>query len=65
MRMEDVKVGRWYETSQGLGECLGTTGAGPLPVAIRLRLPGPSRRTVYLAPADLIRELPMRPRGQQ
>jgi hypothetical protein len=57
MQIKSIKVGRWYETKLGLGECLKSGGTFPPSVTIRIVKPIP-RGAVHLAPRDVLREMP-------
>lgn len=57
MKLEKIKVGRWYETNFGIGECVKAGGTFPPSVQIRIERPYP-RGVVNLAPRDVKHEIP-------
>jgi hypothetical protein len=59
MQAKQIKVGGWYETTQGLGRCVeveqGVMRGGAL-VRVDIRLPF-RRGVVNLTPRDVVREV--------
>lgn len=55
MKIKDIKVGLWYETNVGIGECVRSGGTYPPSVQVNITHPWP-RGTVNVAPKDVIRE---------
>lgn len=56
MKAAAIKVGRWYETKLGVGECTAAGGTFPPSVQVRIVAPFP-RGTVTLTPRDVVREV--------
>ena len=56
VKIKEIKVGRWYETTHGTGECTKSGGTFPPSVVFRITSPMPlGART--LAPREVIREV--------
>lgn len=70
MKMKDIKVNHWYETTQGIGLTETVGGTRPPSVMVRIVTPIP-RGKVNLAAKDILREVPapscptMHPAGSQ
>lgn len=56
MQLKNVKVGAWYETKLGTGECLRVGGTHPPTAQFNISRPLPRGRQ-YVAPRDVIREV--------
>jgi len=56
MNLKSIKVGRWYETKLGAGECTRAGGTFPPSVMVRIVAPFP-RGLANLAPREITREL--------
>jgi hypothetical protein len=56
MVIKKIKIGQWYETSLGYGECTKTGGTFPPSCQVRIAWSIP-RGTVTMRPRDIIREL--------
>ena len=56
MTIKQIKVGKWYETKSGIGECVSVGGTHPPSVQVNIHLPFPRGRC-FLAPRDVIREV--------
>lgn len=61
MKLNAIQVGRWYETTLGVGECLRVGGTHPPSVKVRIDLPLP-RGVQFIAPRDVKKEVP-KPEG--
>ncbi len=57
MKLSSIKVGGWYETRLGIGECLRVGGTYPPSVKFRIVAPLP-RGEVYVKPAEVLRAVP-------
>ncbi len=57
MELKKIKICRWYETVQGIGECLAVGGTRPVSICFRISHPVP-RGVVYLKPRDVLKEVP-------
>lgn len=56
MQIAKIKVGHWYETKVGVGECVRSGGTHPPSVRMRIVSPFP-RGILNVVPRDVIREL--------
>ena len=56
MKLTAIKVGRWYETKLGVGECTAAGGTFPPSVMVRIVAPFP-RGLVNLTPKEVVREV--------
>lgn len=56
MKTKDIKVGRFYETKLGAGECLAIQSSTPPSARMRIDRPFP-RGVVYVPVRDVIREI--------
>lgn len=57
MQAKDIKVGKWYETRVGTGECLDNVRR--YPAAYKFNLHGPIFRGFYMVvPRDVLYEVP-------
>ena len=56
MKLSKVKVGSWYETKSGVGQCVQRQGWHPPAAKFHIVAPFP-RGTTFVAPRDIIREL--------
>jgi hypothetical protein len=56
MKAKDVKVGGYYETKLGEGECLAIQGSAPPMARMRIERPFP-RGIIYVQMRDVIREV--------
>ena len=56
MTIKQIKVGKWYETKSGTGECISVGGTFPPSVGFIIHQPFPRGRC-YLLPRDVIREV--------
>lgn len=61
MKITAIKVGLWYETTLGVGECLRVGGTHPPSCKFRIDLPFP-RGVMFVAPRDVKKEVP-KPEG--
>jgi len=57
MRAKDIKVGGFYETKVGVGECLAIHTSRPPTVRMNIMLPFP-RGIIYVPCKDVLREVP-------
>jgi hypothetical protein len=54
MRAKDIKVGRWYKTNVGVGECI-ADATGRFPAAAKFRITEPvPRGVVFVLPRDVV-----------
>ena len=56
MKAKEIRFGRWYETTLGVGECRGIGRTYPPSVRVYIVAPFP-RGTVNLPPRDVLREV--------
>jgi hypothetical protein len=57
MNIKSIKVGHWYETTSGIGQCQKSGGTFPPSVVIVITMPLPLG-TRSLRPRDVLREVP-------
>ena len=57
MTITKIKVGTWYETTQGIGQCLRSGGTHPPSVEFNITRPFPRGR-VFLKPREVLKEIP-------
>jgi len=55
MQMTKIKVGKWYETNVGIGQCLETGGRYPPAAKFNIVAPLP-RGVVFVVPRDVLKE---------
>jgi len=56
MRAKEIKVGGWYETKLGVGECLAIQTSSPPSARMRIERPFP-RGVIYVAVRDVLRKV--------
>lgn len=56
LQIKAIKVGCWYETNVGVGECVRSGGTFPPSVRIQITAPFP-RGLVNVKPRDVFREV--------
>jgi hypothetical protein len=56
MKLKQIKVGQWYETRVGIGECKRVGGTFPPSLQVRIVAPLP-RGVVNVIPRDVVRAL--------
>jgi hypothetical protein len=57
VKLKDVKPGRWYETTRGVGRCLAAGGTHPPSAQFDIVAPFPQGK-VYVSPRDVLLEVP-------
>lgn len=63
MNIKNIRLHQWYETAQGIGECLAVGGTRPPSVKFRIMHPIP-RGILFLNPREIIRECQRPPMSQ-
>ena len=56
MKLKEIKRGKWYQTKQGIGQCLSVGGTRPISVSFNITQPLPRGR-VNMPPRDVWHEI--------
>lgn len=56
MQLKKIQVGKWYETTSGIGECVAAGGTHPPSVKLNIHYPLP-RGVIFMSPRNVLKEV--------